>query len=469
MARGDLALVLMAAGKGTRMRSRLPKVLHPVCGRPILMHALELGRELGARRQIVIVGSGEAEVREALAREGYQEVELVRQAEQRGTAHAALQAKSLLASHAGPVLVMNGDHPLYRARTFRAMQEAFLRSGAELEILVTDMPNPTGYGRVLRDAGGRIARVVEELELAETMKRITEVNLGAYLAEARTLFELLERVRDDNEKGEYYITDVVEIARQLGKSVDSARADDWCESLGINTKLELARAEGLMRERIVDKLMLDGVTLADPEQTYIDVDVQIGEDSVVAAGAVIRRGVRIGKGCRIDPGVVIENSVLGDEVWIKPGCYLEGARIGDRCILGPNAHLRPGAELREDVRLGNFVEVKNSVIGAGTKADHLTYIGDADVGQGVTFGCGSIVVNYDGEKKRRTTIGDGAFIGCNSNLLAPVTIEAEAYVGAGSTISKTVPSGALGIARAEQRNIEGWRKRRFKGSHDHDQ
>jgi bifunctional UDP-N-acetylglucosamine pyrophosphorylase / glucosamine-1-phosphate N-acetyltransferase len=468
MTRGDLALVLMAAGKGTRMRSRLPKVLHPVCGRPILMHALELGRELGAKRQIVIVGSGEAEVRAALAAEGYGEVELVRQAEQRGTAHAALQAKSLLGSHAGPVLVMNGDHPLYRARTFHAMRDAFERSGADLEILVTEMPNPTGYGRVLRDAGGRIARVVEELELAETMKRISEVNLGAYLAEAHVLFELLERVRDDNEKGEYYITDVVEIARQLGKSVESSRADDWCESLGINTKLELARAEGLMRERIVDKLMLEGVTLADPEQTYIEVDVQIGPDSVIAAGAVIRRGVRIGSGCRIDPGVVIENSVLGDEVWLKPGCYLEGARIGNGCILGPNAHLRPGAELREDVRLGNFVEVKNSVIGAGTKADHLTYIGDADVGRGVTFGCGSIVVNYDGEKKRRTTIGDGAFIGCNSNLLAPVTIEAEAYVGAGSTISKTVPSGALGIARAEQRNIEGWRKRRFKGGHDHD-
>jgi bifunctional UDP-N-acetylglucosamine pyrophosphorylase/glucosamine-1-phosphate N-acetyltransferase len=467
MVRGELALVLMAAGKGTRMRSRLPKVLHPVCGRPILMHALELGRELGAKRQIVIVG--EAEVRAALAAAGYGEVELVRQAEQRGTAHAALQAQALLASHAGPVLVMNGDHPLYRARTFAAMSEAFARSGADLEILVTDMPNPTGYGRVLRDAGGRIARVVEEVELAETMKRITEVNLGAYLADARLLFELLERVRDDNEKGEFYITDVVEIARQLGKSVDSARADDWCESLGINTKLELARAEGLMRERLVDKLMLEGVTLVDPEQTYVEVDVQIGEDTVVAAGAVIRRGVRIGAGCRIDPGVVIEDSVLGDGVWIKPGCYLEGARIADRCIVGPNAHLRPGADLREDVRLGNFVEVKNSVIGAGTKADHLTYIGDADVGRGVTFGCGSIVVNYDGEKKRRTTIGDGAFIGCNSNLLAPVTIEAEAYVGAGSTISKTVPSGALGIARAEQRNIEGWRKRRFKGGHDHDQ
>ncbi|HTO51961.1 MAG TPA: bifunctional UDP-N-acetylglucosamine diphosphorylase/glucosamine-1-phosphate N-acetyltransferase GlmU [Myxococcota bacterium] len=469
MPRGELALVLMAAGKGTRMRSRLPKVLHPVCGRPILMHALELGRELGATRRIAIVGSGEEQVRAALAEAGYGDVELVRQAEQRGTAHAALQAKTLLSSHDGPVLVMNGDHPLYRARTFVAMREAWERSRADLEILVTELPNPTGYGRVLRDAGGKIARIVEELDLADTMKGIGEVNLGAYLAHGRLLFELLERVRDDNEKGEFYITDLVEIARQLGKSVDAARADDWQESLGINTKAELAQAEALLRQRLCDKLMRDGVTLVDPERSYVEVDVEIGEDTVVAPGAVIRRGTRIGAGCRIDPGVVIEGCTLGDDVWVKPGCTLEGSKVANGCVLGPNAHLRPGADLREDVRLGNYVEVKNSVLGKGTKADHLTYIGDADVGEGVTFGCGSIVVNYDGEKKRRTTIGDHAFIGCNSNLLAPVVIEAEAYVGAGSTISKTVPSGALGIARAEQRNIEGWRKRRFKGGGHHDQ
>ena len=465
MGRGDLALVLMAAGKGTRMRSRLPKVLHSVCGRPILMHALELGRELGATRRVVIVGSGEEQVREALAG---QNVELVRQTEQRGTAHAALQARALLAEHEGPLLVMNGDHPLYRARTFGAMRDSFERSRADLEILVTEMPNPTGYGRVLRDAGGKIARVVEESECSDTMKRVTEVNLGAYLADARLLFELLGRVRDDNEKGEFYITDVVEIARQLGKSVESARADDWCESLGINTKTELARAEALMRERLVDKLMREGVTLLDPETTYVEVDVEVGEDTVLAAGVVLRKGVRIGAGCRIEPGVVIEDSVIGDDVWIKPGCCFEGARVGDRCIVGPNAHLRPGTDLREDVRIGNYVEVKNSVVGKGTKADHLSYIGDADVGEKVTFGCGSIVVNYDGEKKTRTSVGDRAFIGCNSNLIAPVTIEPDAYVGAGSTITKTVPSGALGVARAEQRNIEGWRKRRFKGG-DHDQ
>jgi len=465
MARGDLALVLMAAGKGTRMRSRLPKVLHAICGRPILLHALEMGRELGAKRRIVIVGAGEDRVRAVL--QG-QDVEIVHQAEQRGTAHAALQAKSALAGHDGPLLVMNGDHPLYRAATFAAMREAFEASSADLEILVTDMPNPTGYGRVLRDSGGRVARVVEERECSDTMKRISEVNLGAYLADTRLMFDLLARVRDDNEKREFYITDIVELALALGRKVEAARADDWSESLGVNTRLELARAESILRARLVDELMGAGVTMVDPETTYVEVDVEVGEDTVLAAGVTLRKGTRIGANCRIDPGVVIDGCTIGDDVWVKPGCFLERSRIGSRCELGPNAHLRPDSELGDDVRIGNYVEVKNSVLGAGTKADHLAYIGDADVGSKVTFGCGSIVVNYDGAKKTRTTVGDRAFIGCNSNLIAPVVIEPDAYVGAGSTISKTVPSGALGIARAEQRNIEGWRKRRFKDA-GHDQ
>jgi bifunctional UDP-N-acetylglucosamine pyrophosphorylase/glucosamine-1-phosphate N-acetyltransferase len=463
MARGDLALVLMAAGKGTRMRSRLPKVLHPVCGRPILMHALELGRELGATRRVVIVGSGEAEVRNALAG---QDVEIVRQTDQLGTAHAALQARDALAGHDGPVLVMNGDHPLYRARTFTALVETWRGKKAGLALLVTDMPNPEGYGRVLRDAGGRVARVVEENECSDTMKRVREVNLGAYVADARTLFELLARVRNDNAKGEYYITDLVELALASGLTVETSASSDWLESIGINTRQELARAEALMRERIVDRLMLEGVTLRDPETTYVDVDVQIGTDTVLAAGVTLRGGTRIGSGCRIDPGVVIENSVIGDDVHVKPGCFFESARVGNGCEIGPNAHLRPGSDLRENVRVGNYVEIKNSVLGAGTKADHLSYIGDADVGAGVTIGCGAITVNYDGAKKTRTTIGDRAFIGCNSNLIAPLTIEPEAYVAAGSTITKSVPGGALAIARGQQRVIEGWRKKRF-GDGDH--
>ncbi len=458
MARGNLALVLMAAGKGTRMRSRLPKVLHPVCGRPILMHALELGRELGATRRIVIVGSGGDEVRAAVA--GL-DVEIVPQHEQLGTAHAALQARAALADHDGPVLVMNGDHPLYRARTFEALRETWESTKAGLAILVTEMPDPSGYGRILRSSSGRVTRVVEENDCSVADRRVREVNLGAYLADARILFELLARVRNENAKSEFYITDLVELALASGHTVETSAAEDWRESLGINTRTELALAETLLRERIVGKLMQDGVTLVDPATTFVEVDVEIGEDTVLGAGVTIRAGSRIGSGCRIDPGVVIEESVIGNDVRVKPGCFFERARVGDRCEVGPNAHLRPGADLREDVRVGNYVEVKNSVLGAGTKADHLSYIGDADVGEGVTIGCGAITVNYDGAKKTRTTIGDRAFIGCNSNLIAPVTIEAEAYVAAGSTITKPVPGGSLAVARARQRVIEGWREKRF--------
>ncbi len=458
MARGDLALVLMAAGKGTRMRSRLPKVLHTVCGRPILLHALELGRELGAKRRVVIVGSGEDQVREAVRG---MDVELVRQTEQLGTAHAALQAREALAVHEGPVIVMNGDHPLYRVRTFQALLDVWERKRAGLAILVTDMPDPSGYGRVLRDASGRVARIVEENECSDAMKRISEVNLGGYVADARTLFDLLGRVGKDNAKGEYYLTDVVEIALASGLGVESASAEDWCESIGINTRVELARAEGLMRERIAERLMLAGVTLRDPGSTWIEVDVEIGEDTEIAGGVVIRSGSRVGSGCRIDAGVVIEKSTVGNDTHLKPGCYIESSRIGNDCELGPNAHLRPNCDLRDHVRVGNFVEIKNSVLGRGTKADHLSYIGDTDIGEGVTIGCGAITVNYDGAKKHRTTIGDRAFVGCNSNLIAPVTIEAEAYVAAGSTITKPVPGGSLAVARGQQRNIEGWRKKRF--------
>ena len=460
MARGELALVLMAAGKGTRMRSRLPKVMHPLCGRPILLHALELGRELGAKRRVVVVGSGEDQVREAVRG---MDVELVRQTEQLGTAHAALQAREALAGHEGPVIVMNGDHPLYRPRTFQALLDVWEQRKAGLAILVTDMPDPTGYGRILRDASGRVVRIVEENECSDTMKRVSEVNLGGYVADARTLFELLARVRNDNAKGEYYLTDVVEIALATGRTVESARAEDWCESIGINTRVELARAEAMLRERISERLMLAGVTLRDPQTTTIEVDVEIGEDTEIAGGVVIRAGSRIGSGCRIDPGVVIESSTIGNDTHLKPGCYIEGARIANGCELGPNAHLRPGADLRDDVRVGNFVEIKNSVLGRGTKADHLSYIGDSDIGERVTIGCGAITVNYDGAKKHRTTIGDGAFIGCNSNLIAPITIESGAYVAAGSTITKPVPDGALAVARGQQRNIEGWRAKRFGG------
>jgi len=465
MAGNELALVIMAAGKGTRMRSERPKVLHEVCGRSILMHAVGLGRELGAARIVVIAGHGIEQVREAVAGQG---IEVIEQREQLGTAHAALQARSALSDHAGPVLVMNGDHPLYRPPTFAGLIDAWRDTPADLAILVAEVPEPSGYGRVLRGAGGDVRRIVEERDADPATRALHEVNLGAYLARGRWLFDALAKIGNQNAQGEYYLTDLVEIALASGGRVVAARAADWVETLGINDRAQLAEAERLMRRRINERLMREGVTLVDPERTYVDVDCEIGPDTTLEPGVRVRRGSVIGKGCRIDPGVVIEASRLGDGCWIKPNTWIERSRLGRDCIVGPSAHFRPDVELGDGCRIGNFVEIKNSKLGAGTKADHLSYIGDADVGRKVTFACGAITVNYDGRHKHRTTIGDDAFVGCNANLIAPVTIEPRAFVAAGTTVTDPVPGGALALGRARQKNVLGWRDRKFGPGDSHD-
>ncbi len=463
MASGELALILLAAGEGTRMRSRLPKVLHPVCGRPILLHAVRLGREIGAKRIVVVVGRGEDQLRDALAGE---EVELVRQERQLGTGHAALQAAELLGDHAGPILVTNGDHPLYRPQTFAALLDAYRAESADLALLTAHSPEPEGYGRVVRDSDGKPERIVEETEAQNEIRATSEVNLGAYVAEAELLFPSLAQIGNKNRKGEFYLTDLLELVAESGRRVASFAVEDWNEALGVNTRADLAKAEAAMRERIAERWLREGVTLIDPGGTYIEIDVEIGADTVISPGTMLRGATRVGSGCRIDAGSVIEDSTLGDGVWIKSHCSIEQSEIGNDCEVGPSAHLRPDSHLSDGVRIGNFVEIKNSRLGRGTKADHLSYIGDATVGSGVTIGCGAITVNYDGREKYRTTIGDGAFVGCNANLIAPVEVAAEAYVAAGSTITDQVPEGSLAVARARQRNIEGWRKRRFGSSQD---
>ena len=462
MAGGELALIILAAGEGTRMRSRLPKVLHPVCGRPILLHAVRLGHEIGAKRIVVVVGSGEEQLREALEGEG---VELVPQPEPLGTGHAALQTREALGEHAGPILVTNGDHPLYRPQTFSAFLDHHRAKSADLTLLVAESPEPAGYGRLERAPDGSPQRVVEEADASDEVLAIREVNLGAYVADAEFLFESLKQISTGNRQGELYLTDLVELATACGRRVESFAVEDWNEAQGVNTRADLARAEARMRQRIAERWLREGVTLIDPGQTYIEVDVEIGADTVIAPGAMLRGSTRVGPGCRIDAGTVVDDSTLGDGVWLKPHCFVEQAVIGSDCEVGPSAHLRPGTELDPEVRVGNFVEIKNSRIGRGTKAAHLSYIGDADVGSGGTIGCGAITGTYDGVAKHRTTIGDRAFVGCNANLIAPVEVAAEAYVAAGSTITTAVPSAALAVARARQRNIEGWRKRRF-GTHE---
>ena len=454
----DLAVVVLAAGGGTRMRSRLPKILHPVCGRPIVRYPLALARDLGASCTVVVVGSDEAEVREALAED---DVEIVRQPEPLGTAHAVLMAKPLLADHRGPILINYGDHALYRPSTFASLIEVYGAREADLALLTAELPDASGYGRVVRGPDGELERVVEERDATPEIRAIREGNMGVYVTDAGFLFEALPQIGNDNQNGEFYLTDLVELALEKGRRVATDSVADWQESLGINDRADLAVAERIMRRRIADAWMSEGVTFVDPDHTYVDAGVYIGPDTLLEPGVVLRGRTRIGARCRLASGTVVEDSIVGDESFVKPHCSLEGAVLGQRCVVGPSAHLRPQTELADDVRIGNFVEVKNSTIGRGTKADHLSYIGDADVGSGVTIGCGAITVNYDGETKHRTVIGNDAFVGCNANLIAPVSVEHGAYVAAGSTITRDVPESALGIARTRQRNVEAWRERRF--------
>ena len=431
------AVIVLAAGQGTRMKSRRAKVLHEICGVSLLGHVLRNAKALSPSRLIVVIGRDADEVRSRFG----EDVEFVVQKEQRGTGHAVRVAETLLGSGTGEVLVLYGDTPLLRPETIERMRALKHERGADLVILTACAENIPG--RVLRDEQGRLVRIIEAADASPAELEIKERNTGVYLFGAELLREGLASLEPENEQSELYLTDVVGHAIEKGRRVEALEIEDADECLGINTRKELADAARVMRRRIVEKLMDEGVGFIDPDAVYIDADVRIGRDSI------------------IEPGVVISGDcVIGEGVHIKAGCVIEESRIGANVTIGPSAHLRPGNTLGEGVKIGNFVELKNSTLGSGTKAAHLGYIGDADVGAGVNFSCGAIVVNYDGYQKTRSTIGDGAFIGCNANLVSPVEIAPRAFVAAGSTITKNVPEGALAVARNRQRNIEGWVSRR---------
>jgi bifunctional UDP-N-acetylglucosamine pyrophosphorylase/glucosamine-1-phosphate N-acetyltransferase len=435
-----LATLLLAAGQGTRMKSKRPKVLHEVCGRPMLAHCLAAAAALAPTRQLVVVGHEADQVRAATG----DAAEFVLQAEQKGTGHAVLQCREPLGDFRGDVLILYGDTPLLRAETLEQMQRHREATGAALVMLTACVDVP---GIVVRDASGAVARIVEATDATPEELAIEERNTGVYLLDAELLWKLLAQVGDDNAQGEIYLTSIIELAVREKLSIEALELDDPDEALGVNTRRELADAARLMRERIVNRWLDTGVTVVDPASTFIDADVSIGADTLIEPGCVIQGPTKIGAG-----------------VHLKPHCHIEASEIGDGVVMGPAAHIRPGSKLGAGCRIGNYVEVKNSVLGEGVKADHLSYVGDADVGAGASFGCGSIVVNYDGQQKHRTTVGQGAFIGCNVNLVAPVEVEPDAFVAAGSTITSTVPRDSLGVARAKQRNIEGWVPRRRKQS-----
>ena len=433
-----IAVLILAAGKGTRMKSRRSKVLHEIAGRPMLGYPVAMAEALSPAKLVVVVGRDAEEVQAAFAGRA----EFVLQAEQRGTGHAVKVALPALAGFEGDVLILYGDCPLLRSESVERLIALKAETGSPLAMLTSPEPLP---GLIVRDAQGRVDRVVERTDATPEELEIQEGNTGVYLVDAALLSKALDQLDDSNAQGELYLTDVVGIARGHGERVEAIMLDDADEALGVNDRRELARAAAAQYARNAERLMIAGVTFDDPSATYVDTDVEVGPDS------------------RIEPGVSITGpSTLGAGVHVRAHSVVEESRIGDDVVIGPSAHIRPGSRLDRGVRIGNFVEVKNSHLGEGVKADHLAYVGDADVGAGASFGCGSITVNYDWENKHRTTVGERVRIGCNVNLVAPLELEADAFVAAGTTVTKRVKTDAIAVSTGRQKNIEGWGARRRK-------
>lgn len=458
MAEKSLAAVVLAAGQGTRMKSDRPKVLQPLSGQPLAAYPMGIARHLGCNPIVPVVGYGAGEVEAALAAPG---VKFALQSEQLGTGHALLCAREALGSFTGSLLLLCGDVPLLRQETLDKLLAHHRQQGAVVTVLTAELDNPHGYGRIIRQ-GDEVEAIVEEKDATEAQRQVREINTGIYLFEAPFVFDALSGVGKDNAQGEYYLTDVVSVARKAGQKVCALVVADADEAMGINDRVQLAEAGAIMRQRINEEQMRAGVSIIDPQTTYIDVGVKIGADSTILPGSVIRGATCIGAGCTIGPNVVIDACQIADRVHIKAGSVLAESVIGADSDVGPMAHLRPGTVLAGDNKIGNFVETKKAEIGIGSKASHLTYLGDCELGTGVNVGCGTITCNYDGVNKHRTVIEDNVFVGSDTQFVAPVIIGRNSLIGAGSTITKDVPPDSLALSRAEQRVVEGWRLRKKK-------
>lgn len=451
----ELVTIILAAGKGTRMKSSHPKVLHQVCGKAMVRHVLDAAEAAGSKRNIIVVGFGADEVRAELGNAA----EVVVQAEQLGTGHAVLQAEPLLRDERGTVMVLCGDTPLLTGALVKRLYEEHVKAGAKATVLTAVMPDATGYGRVIRTAAGDVEKIVEHKDATEEERAVQEVNSGIYCFEKEALFPALKNVGCDNAQGEYYLPDVLSILRERGEKIWAVAADDYEETLGVNSRLHLAQAEKILRRRKNIELMESGVTLMDPDSTFVDSNVIVGRDTVIYPFTWLEGKTVVGEGCTLGPSSRFTDAKIGNSVTAH-FVYAHECEIESGATMGPYVHIRPDSHISNDVKIGNFVEVKNSKIGAGSKLPHLQYIGDCDMGAGVNMGCGTITVNYDGKQKFRTKIGDNAFVGCNSNLVAPVAIGDGAYVAAGSTITKDVPPEELAVARARQKNITNWPDKR---------
>lgn len=448
----DLCTVILAAGQGTRMRSKLPKVVHPVAGLPMIAYVVEACRPFLAKRTLVIVGYQADRVREALAGEA---VEFVSQPNQQGTAHALLRAQEALTGFDGDLLVVSGDTPLLTSATLDGLLRAHRKARALATVLTAEVAEPTGYGRIVRSATGQLLRIVEELEATPQERQLHEINAGVYCFAAPALFKALQTIRPSAIKGELYLPDVIALLRDRDGGVQACRALDPDEVRGVNTRAELAEIHRLLWRKAALRLLAEGVTLHDPERTYIGPFVRIGPDSILYPNVTLEGQTMIGEGTTIHSGCRIRNSAVGDGTVILDGCIIQESQIGDGCQVGPYAHLRPQTTLRQRAKVGNFVEVKQSVIGEGSKVPHLSYIGDTSIGERVNVGAGMITCNYDGVTKHQTVIEDDVFVGSNASLVAPVSVGRGAIIAAGSTITENVPADALAFGRAQQVNKTG--------------
>jgi len=446
--------IVLAAGEGTRMRSTLPKVAHEVLGVPLVRWVVDAVLGAGIERIVTVVGHGGDAVAALVP-----DTETVVQQTRLGTGDAVCAAADALGGFDGPVVVVAGDVPLVRSETLAGLLGSWRSAEAACTVLTALIPDPTGYGRIVRDEAGVVTGIVEQKDLDAGQQAISECNVGIYCFDARSLFDALVHITPANAQSEYYLTDVVALLHAQGRRVTAVALDDIDESHGVNTRVQLAAVARILQRRVNEQHMLAGVTMTDPDLVWIGPGVTIGRDTVIEPMTTLSGDTHVGEGAHVGPGSRVSDSTIGAGALVEQS-IVRGARIGERATVGPNAFVRPGTVLEPGSRVGSFVEVKNSTIGEGSKVPHLSYMGDATIGSGVNVGAGSITCNYDGRKKHRTIIGDGAFIGSDTMLVAPVEIGEGAATGAGSAITKDVPAGALGIERTTQRNVEGWADRR---------
>lgn len=442
--------IILAAGKGTRMKSKYPKVVHKVCGKEMVNHIIDVSKKSGVKDIVAILGHESDIVKSRLP----ENTVIAMQTEQLGTGHAVIMAKAHIKDE-DTILVLCGDTPLIKEDTLKRLFNYHIENSYHATVLTTEVENPTGYGRIIRDKNLDLLKIVEQKDATEYEKLVKEINSGIYCFNGKSLRESLDLLDNNNAQGEYYLTDTIKIIREKGNKVGAFNGSTIEELMGVNSRVELSKAEEIMRRRINESHMVNGVTIIDTNSTYIEADVEIGNDTIIYPGVMLRGNTKIGSGCTIEINSCITNSVVGDNSKVMNSTVIDSV-IGENTTVGPYAYLRPKSKLGNNVKIGDFVEVKNATIEDNSKASHLSYIGDAHVGKDVNIGCGVVFVNYDGKNKFKSVVKDGAFIGSNSNLVAPVTVEKKGYIATGSTITDDVPEGSLAIARERQVVKEGW-------------